>query len=105
MSAPFFYNDFITIFTLPLSQFAIVELLYVTLFGTVLPMYLLYIGSRHLTALHTALYRYIQPLVATALALLRGQNIIDHATVVGAALIFSGVVVVVTGNILPIRHR
>lgn len=105
MSAPFFYNDFITIFTLPLSQFAIAELLYVTLFGTVLPMYLLYIGSRHLTALHTALYRYIQPLVATALALLRGQNIIDHATVVGAALIFSGVVVVVTGNILPIRHR
>lgn len=105
MAAPFFYQDFISIFSLSLSKLAIAELIYVTIFGTVLPMYLLYVGSRHLTAVHTALYRYIQPLVATALALLRGQNIIDHANIVGAALIFSGVVAVVTGNILPIRSR
>lgn len=105
MAAPFFYRDFISIFSLSLSKFAIAELIYVTIFGTVLPMYLLYVGSRHLTAVHTALYRYIQPLVATALALLRGQNIIDHANIVGAVLIFSGVVAVVTGNILPIRSR
>lgn len=105
MAAPFFYQDFISIFTLSLSKLAIAELIYVTIFGTVLPMYLLYVGSRHLTAVHTALYRYIQPLVATALALLRGQNIIDHANIVGAVLIFSGVVAVVTGNILPIRSR
>lgn len=105
MAAPFFYQDFISIFSLSLSKLAIAELIYVTIFGTVLPMYLLYVGSRHLTAVHTALYRYIQPLVATALALLRGQNIIDHANIVGAVLIFSGVVAVVTGNILPIRSR
>lgn len=105
MAAPFFYQDFISIFSLSLSKFAIAELIYVTIFGTVLPMYLLYVGSRHLTAVHTALYRYIQPLVATALALLRGQNIIDHANIVGAVLIFSGVVAVVTGNIFSIRSR
>ncbi len=105
MAAPFFYQDFISIFTLSLSKLAIAELIYVTIFGTVLPMYLLYVGSRHLTAVHTALYRYIQPLVATALALLRGQNIIDHANIVGAVLIFSGVVAVVTGNIFPNRSR
>ena len=105
MAAPFFYRDFISIFSLSLSKFAIAELIYVTIFGTVLPMYLLYVGSRHLTAVHTALYRYIQPLVATALALLRGQNIIDHANIVGALLIFSGVVAVVTGNIFSIRGR
>ena len=105
MATPFFYRDFISIFSLSLSKFAIAELIYVTIFGTVLPMYLLYVGSRHLTAVHTALYRYIQPLVATALALLRGQNIIDHANIVGALLIFSGVVAVVTGNIFSIRGR
>lgn len=105
MAAPFFYRDFISIFSLSLSKFAIAELIYVTIFGTVLPMYLLYVGSRHLSAVHTALYRYIQPLVATALALLRGQNIIDHANIVGALLIFSGVVAVVTGNIFSIRGR
>lgn len=105
MAAPFFYQDFISIFSLSLSKLAIAELIYVTIFGTVLPMYLLYVGSRHLSAVHTALYRYIQPLVATALALLRGQNIIDHANIVGAVLIFSGVVAVVTGNIFSIRGR
>lgn len=104
MAAPFFYRDFLDIFSLSISKIAIIELVYVTLFGTVLPMYLLYVGSRHLTAVHTALYRYVQPLVATTLALLRGQTVIDHANIVGAVLIFSGVVFVVTGNIFPLRR-
>jgi drug/metabolite transporter (DMT)-like permease len=104
MAAPFFYRDFLDIFSLSISKIAIFELVYVTLFGTVLPMYLLYVGSRHLTAVHTALYRYVQPLVATTLALLRGQTVIDHANIVGAVLIFSGVVFVVTGNIFPLRR-
>ena len=104
MAAPFFYRDFLDIFSLSISKIAIFELVYVTLFGTVLPMYLLYVGSRHLTAVHTALYRYVQPLVATTLALLRGQTVIDHANIVGAVLILSGVVFVVTGNIFPLRR-
>ena len=104
MAAPFFYRDYLGIFSLSISKIAIFELVYVTLFGTVLPMYLLYVGSRHLTAVHTALYRYVQPLVATTLALLRGQTVIDHANIVGAVLIFSGVVFVVTGNIFPLRR-
>ena len=104
MAAPFFYRDFLDIFSLSISKIAIFELVYVTLFGTVLPMYLLYVGSRHLTAVHTALYRYVQPLVATTLALLRGQTVIDNANIVGAVLIFSGVVFVVTGNIFPLRR-
>ncbi|MBQ1201923.1 MAG: DMT family transporter [Alistipes sp.] len=104
MATPFFYRDFLDIFSLSISKIAIFELVYVTLFGTVLPMYLLYVGSRHLTAVHTALYRYVQPLVATTLALLRGQTVIDHANIVGAVLIFSGVVFVVTGNIFPLRR-
>lgn len=104
MATPFFYRDFLGIFSLSISKIAIFELVYVTLFGTVLPMYLLYVGSRHLTAVHTALYRYVQPLVATTLALLRGQTVIDHANIVGAVLIFSGVVFVVTGNIFPLRR-
>ena len=100
MAIPFFYNDLWSLFTTNLTLLSIAELAYVTLLGTALPMYLLYVGSAHLTAVHTALYRYIQPLVATTLALLRGQNIIDGATKVGATLIFIGVVLVVAGNSL-----
>lgn len=103
MAIPFFYNDLWGLFTSKLTLLSILELTYVTLLGTALPMYLLYVGSAHLTAVHTALYRYIQPLVATILALLRGQNIIDKENKIGATLIFLGVVLVVAGNSLSKR--
>ena len=38
--------------------------LYILILGTVLPMYLLYRGTEKLTSVHTALYRYIQPVIA-----------------------------------------
>lgn len=100
MAIPFFYSDLLSLFATRLPVTAIAELTYVTVLGTALPMYLLYVGSAHLTAVHTALYRYIQPLVAAVFALLRGQTIIDRANKVGAALIFCGVVLVVAGNSL-----
>ena len=103
MAIPFFYNDLWSLFTTNLTPLSIAELAYVTLLGTALPMYLLYVGSAHLTAVHTALYRYIQPLVATIFALLRGQNIIDKESKIGATLIFLGVVLVVAGNSLRKR--
>ena len=65
-----------------------------------------YVGSEHLTATHTALYRYLQPVVATTLAVVRGQSNIDRANVVGAALIFLGILFVALSTLaksLP-RH-
>jgi drug/metabolite transporter (DMT)-like permease len=67
------------------------ELCYIVLLGTALPMYLLYVGSEHLSSTHTALYRYLQPIVATLLATIRKQSCIDQANIVGATLIFLGV--------------
>ena len=97
ITAPFFWRyvsstDFLR---LPLS--ALTELAYILLLGTVLPMYLLYRGTEKLTPVHTALYRYIQPVVATALALLRHQERLDRENIVAAALIFAGMVLVVFG--------
>lgn len=53
--------------------FAQAELGYILILGTVLPMYLLYRGTEKLTSVHTALYRYIQPVIAGILAITRGQ--------------------------------
>lgn len=71
------------------------EIGYILLFGSVLPMCLLYVGSEHLTPLHTAVYRYIQPVVATIVALVRGQAIIDRTNIIGAVLIFCGMLCVI----------
>ena len=103
MAAPFFWSEIVGINPLRLPLLPLLELLYVIFLGTVLPMWVLYYGASHLTAVHTALYRYIQPIVAAVLSLLRGQDIIDRANVVGAALIFTGVVFVVAGNIIGSR--
>lgn len=100
MAAPFFWGQIVDINPLRLPLLPLLELVYILFFGTVLPMWLLYYGASHLTAVHTALYRYIQPVVAAGLSLLKGQNIIDRANIVGAVLIFTGVVFVVAGNII-----
>ena len=72
-----------------------IDICYILLFGSVLPMYLLYNGSKHLTATHTAIYRYIQPIVAAIVAVARGQSVIDRTNIVGAVLIFSGILCVI----------
>ncbi len=99
ITAPFFwrYISHTPFLRLPMS--ALAELLYILLLGTVLPMYLLYRGTEKLTFVHTALYRYIQPVVATILALLRHQETIDRANIVAAVLIFAGVLLIIMTGI------
>ncbi|MBQ7856384.1 MAG: DMT family transporter [Alistipes sp.] len=99
MVAPFFWVEIDGLNLLRLPWGALAELLYILIFGTVLPMWLLYLGSAHLSSLHTALYRYMQPVVATCLSLLRGQNNIDRTNIVGASLIFVGIILVASGNL------
>ena len=72
--------------------------------GTVLPMYLLYRGTEKLTSVHTALYRYIQPLIAGILAVTRGQARFNAANMTALAFIFAGVVLVVVGYKYYVRH-
>lgn len=103
MAVPFFWNEIEGLNPLKLPLLPMLELFYVIFLGTVLPMWLLYVGAANLTPIHTALYRYIQPVVAAVLTLLRGQNIIDRANIIGAALIFSGVIFVVAGNMIGRR--
>lgn len=97
MTMPFFWQSLASLDFRLFTPTVVAELLYVMLLGTVLPMYLLYVGSEHLTATHTALYRYLQFVVATVLTLLRGQSTIDAANVAGAVLIFLGIVAVALG--------
>jgi drug/metabolite transporter (DMT)-like permease len=87
-----------TLQTLDMSHFThlqYLEIAYILILGSALPMYLLYVGSSHLTPVHTAIYRYIQPIVATVVALARGQTQIDRTNIIGAVLIFCGMLCVI----------
>lgn len=94
ITAPLFWKYIAHTPFLQLPMSALAELLYILLLGTVLPMFLLYRGAEKLTSVHMALYRYIQPVVAASLALLRHQEKIDRANIVAATFIFVGIIFV-----------
>ena len=112
MTAPFFWKYIAHTQFLKLPLQAQAELAYILILGTVLPMYLLYRGTEKLTSVHTALYRYIQPVTAGILAIVRGQASAasdvykrqDTANVVALVFIFAGVVLVVIGYKYYVRH-
>ena len=83
------------------THLQLAEIGYILLFGSALPLYLLYKSSEHLTAIHNAVYRYIQPVVATVVAVSRGQTIIDRTNIVGAVLIFLGMLCVIVATPRP----
>lgn len=95
LAMPLIVAEIPTMFTLQLASVEWGEIAYILLFGSALAMYLLYVASEHLTAAHTAIYRYIQPIVATVLAVMRGQSTIDRTNIIGAVLIFSGMLCVI----------
>lgn len=78
----------------PTAQF---DLIYALIFGTVLPLWLLYRGAEKLTAVHTALYRYIQPAIAWSIAILRHRVFPDDVCITAMVLIVVGVVFVIIG--------
>ena len=95
LSMPLIVAELPTISISDFTHSQLVEMGYILLFGSALPMYLLYKSSEHLTATHNAIYRYIQPIVATIVAVSRGQTIIDRTNIVGAVLIFLGMLCVI----------
>ncbi len=95
LAMPLIVQSLPTISISDLSHHHLYEIAYILLFGSVLPMYLLYVSSEHLTAVHNAVYRYIQPIVATIVAVARGQSIIDRTNIVGAVVIFVGMLCVI----------
>lgn len=93
-----FFGRHIDLPTLQQLPFGIqLEFLYILLPGTVWPMWLLYRGTEHLTAVHTALYRYIQPFSAGIVAHLRHQATFDFTNVTALLFIVVGIILTVVG--------
>ena len=95
LATPLIVRVLPTFTQLDFSELELWEIAYILILGSSLPMYLLYVGSANLTPIHTAVYRYIQPIIATIVATIRGQAIIDRTNIVGAVLIFVGMLGVI----------
>lgn len=71
------------------------SMIWLLLGGTVLSTVLLFYGLRGVTATASSIYVYTQPVIATLLAILRGQDKLTVVTISSAALIFAGVFFVI----------
>ena len=96
ITAPFFAKDAFTVDFMNMPVMIQLEMFYILIFGTIIPSFLLYRGVEKLTAIHTALYRYIQPVMTIIVATIRGQERFDNADLVSAIFIFSGVLLTVS---------
>ena len=102
ITAPFFAKDALAVNYIDIPLLIQLEMVYILVFGTIIPSYLLYRGVEKLTAIHTALYRYIQPAMTLIVATIRGQDKLDNADVISAILIFIGVLLTVSAYV-PFR--
>lgn len=80
------------------------SLSYTLILGTVLATFLLFYGLKGVSATSSSIYVYIQPVVATTLATLRGQDKLTITIIISAALIFTGVLFVILSNSKPINE-
>mgnify|MGYP000894767061 CR=1 FL=1 len=80
-----------------------IALLYVIYITTLLAFLLTNWALQHVTATLAGYFIYLQPVIATTVALLTGQDHFDYRKVVAACVIFTGIIVV-NGN-LNLRRR
>lgn len=71
------------------------SLAYTLILGTAVATSLIFYGLKGVSATSSSIYVYIQPIVATTLATLRGQDKLTITIIASAALIFTGVFLVI----------
>ncbi len=94
MLLPFSFRDFSGVqwASLPFEQWA--GLGYVLLFGTFLSYLMVPLGQKYLRPTLVAMYNYLQPVAAAAVAIMWGLDTFSIVKVVAVALIFAGVLLV-----------
>lgn len=88
---PTFWGDFVQTDFATLSSKVWCELGYLLILGTVVGTFLVYYGLQGVSATTSGIYKYVQPIVATAIALYWGQDHLTVFTIISALLIFTGV--------------
>ncbi len=70
------------------------EIAYVVFFATFVAYFLIPVGQKELRPTLVSMYSYLQPMIATALSIIIGLDMMTWQKAVSAALVFSGLVLV-----------
>ena len=78
--------------SISLTEYA--ELAYVLVFGTFLCYLIVPVGQKFLRPTLVAMYNYVQPVVATVVAIIWGMDTFNILKIIAVVLIFAGVLLV-----------
>lgn len=95
IALPIFGGDLTKIDTKAWNHEMWLEVGYITIIGTVIATTLAYYPLKRVSATSSSMYAYAQPIAATTLAVLRGQDRITTITIISAVMIFAGVLMVI----------
>ncbi len=102
--APFSYGQIVSA-EWNISAEVVLSLVFIVVGGTFGSYILLAMGQKRLRPTITGMYNYIQPLVASIVAVCWGMDSFGISKAIAAALIFSGVYMVTTGSSKKSRAR
>ena len=98
LTSPFWMPEICSLSWGTLGMPEILGSAYVVVFGAFVSYLLMIVGQRHLEPSTVAAYNYIQPIIAAIVAVHRHQTKIDRTNIVGAVLIFFGMLCVIVAT-------
>ena len=94
VSIPFSIKEIVNLnwATIPTAQLS--ELAYLILFATFITYFLIPIGQKRIRPTLVSMYSYVQPIIAIAISICIGMEMLTWQKVVAAVMVFGGVIIV-----------
>jgi drug/metabolite transporter (DMT)-like permease len=94
VSIPFSIKEIVNLnwATIPIAQLS--ELAYLILFATFITYFLIPIGQKRIRPTLVSMYSYVQPIIAIAISICIGMEMLTWQKVIAAAMVFGGVIIV-----------
>lgn len=94
MALPFSFNEVIHIEWLSIPTGQLLELGFLILFATFISYFLIPFGQKRIRPTLVSMYSYIQPIIATAISIIIGMELLSWQKILAAAMVFTGVFIV-----------
>ena len=94
MSLPLSVKEIATLQWSTIPQVQLWELAFLIVFATFISYFLIPLGQKRIRPTLVSMYSYVQPIIATAISIIAGMELLTWQKVVAAIMVFSGVLVV-----------
>ena len=94
MSLPLSVKEIATLQWSTIPQVQLWELAFLIVFATFVSYFLIPLGQKRIRPTLVSMYSYVQPIIATAISIIAGMELLTWQKIVAAIMVFSGVLIV-----------